>query len=237
MLGFEEVAKRALALILCAWALARLPDHGAMPTAAMLAAAMAIILVTPQAPRPAKAETYNRLTAIAGLDILGLLLTGLFIAIPVWADAAAHTFRVSSSIDLHPSALVTWPLAAVSGSLLWFAARNAAFWLKLDNDGFTVHRLGHGARRVEWQQVKSAAPTRQGLPVWLRKLVPALVASGHYSAGGSIMLARDSTGIRLELSDGSLIDIGEQGFERPMRMLKRALTANGYLPTRGKKHP
>jgi hypothetical protein len=65
----------------------------------------------------------------------------------------------------------------------------------------------------------------------LRNLAPFLAAGGHFSAAGALMLARDSTGIRLILAEGRSIVIEEDAFGKPLRRLVQVLKRRGVVMT------
>lgn len=221
----REVARRAVPLILLCAGLAALPTAGAVAGATFIAAAIAVYLGLPRAHRPASALIYDSIPAVYGPDVLGFLLTGTFFALPFWARMG-EAYLWDDFILVHPSALLTWPLALIALAILWFSAHYAAFWLVIEKDGLLINRL-EGARFVAFSSIGEIRPFRRGLPKWVRRLVPFLVAAGKYGPAGAVLLARDSVGITLALDDGTKISIPQEGFEKPLRRLLAVLHGKG----------
>lgn len=89
----------------------------------------------------------------------------------------------------------------------------------------TLIRL-QGESELRWTDIIGWKRWRRGLPVVLRKLA-VLLPPGP---AGSIMLARDSTGLELHLSDGRIFRLPHEGFEHGERHVLQALKAHGVRP-------
>ncbi|MCC0028522.1 MAG: hypothetical protein H6889_16370 [Brucellaceae bacterium] len=226
----RELLRRIVALVFICAGLAILPLRGAGTASALVALGVAIHAFVPRAARPAQARVYDRIPSVHGPDILGYLLTGFFFALPFWARMGEEYLWVDFGLLVHPSALLTWPLALISISILWFSAHYAAFWMLVEADGLQVNRL-EGHRTIPFTDIARVSPFRRGLPKWIRRLTPALVAAGKFGPAGAILLARDTVGITLTLRDGSQIPIASEAFEKPMRSLLKALGKNGIAIT------
>jgi len=218
--GAIEYLRRVVTLILFVTGLV----HIQRPVAAGLyfACTLAFYLFLPAAKRPQSALVHDRLAAIILPDVTGFLLTGVFFAMPFWIAASAGL----PAGRVHPVAIMLWPLAIGSLAILFTSARYASFWLRIDDDGLYVTSAGR-VQFVPYGQIVRAEPYRRGLPRWMRALTPLLAAAGHHAAAGAVILARDSTGIRLRLADGGSIVIRRDAFEKPYRRILRALKAHG----------
>jgi hypothetical protein len=191
----------------------------------LVTVAIIIIWFLPTMPRPQDALAPHRLPAVLGPDLLGHLLTGFFIALPFWAGGDASFSRAG----IHVMAIITWPMAIGGLVLVAVAAGNASRWLRIEDDALEVATAWR-RQRIRYAEIARIDPWRRGLPRWLRVFVPLLVAGGHPTAAGGLMLARDSTGVCLKLTDGRNIVVQNEAFEKPLRRLLHVLKKKG-VPT------
>ncbi len=210
---------RVVVLMLLLIGLAALPNW--IWASPFLIAAIAIYWRAPRPALPDRALSYNWVTAIAGPDWIGFLFGGLLCVLPIWAARADGGAEL-----LHPVAFLVWPIAAILLSLPVIGWRNEAYALVLDAHSFTIH-TGFKPRSIQFDAVTQAKPWRRGLPRWMRYLTPFLIAKGYYGQAGGILLARDSTGIALELTTGPKVVIKADGFETPTRALMKRLQQAG----------
>ncbi|MFP1631638.1 hypothetical protein ACLB6G_07875 [Zhengella sp. ZM62] len=222
----REMARRLIVLALLCAALAILPERGLLAGLMLAGAGLAVYVLMPRAPRPDNAFIYDRMPAVHGPDLVAYLLTGVFFALPFWARMGEEYLWADFGLLVHPSALLSWPLALISVSILWFSAHYAAFWLVIEPDRLQINRL-EGHRAIRFADIARVSPFRRGLPKWMRWITPALIAAGKFGPAGAILLARDTVGITLTLRDGSRISIASEAFESPMRRLIKALGKNG----------
>ena len=157
--------------------------------------------------------------AVLGPDVLGFSLTALFAALPIWIG------RGDATPGLHGSAGMIWIMAAGSAVLLIVGASASCFRLRLGSDGLTLIRL-RGESEFRWPDIIGWKRWRWGLPVALRKLALFLPPG----PAGSILLARDSTGLELHLSDGRIFRLPHEGFEHGEAQVLQALKAHGVRP-------
>ena len=204
---------------------------GDLVVAALLGiAAILIYVLLPRITIPDGAYTYERIPAVIGPDILGFFMTSVFIALPFMASALEGAEWGDLFDEIHPSALLVWPLALISGIILYIAYRYANFWLKIEKDGLRIRTVS-GEKFAAFSQIRQVAPHRRGLPRWMKALTPFLILGGKYGAAGSIMLARDETGIRLEMRDGTSITIAADALEKPFRKIMAALVRHDVAMT------
>jgi hypothetical protein len=176
-------------------------------------------------PRPQDALAPHRLSAVLGPDLLGHLLTGFFIALPFWAGGDAGFSRSG----IHVMAVMTWPMAIGGLVLVAVAAGNASRWVRIEDNALEVATAWR-RQFIRYADIARIAPWRRGLPRWLSVIAPLLAAGGHLTAAGGLMLARDSTGVCLKLTDGRNIVVQNEAFEKPLRRLLYVLKKKG-VPT------
>lgn len=211
--GFREVARRIVVLAVLTAGLVLLFKQPVWIGLLVLLAGLVIYILMPWPKPPAGAHVYARGPAVVGPDIMGFMLTGIFLALPF-------------IIGIAGTMLLFLPVALISGLILYIAAWYGSFYLVIRDDGLVVHTLGR-CRELAFSDIRGAVPYKRGLPDWVRKLVPFLVLSGAYGAAGSIMLARDETGMELQLANGKRQRIPRQGFEKSFKQLALALEAAG----------
>ncbi|GAA0310059.1 hypothetical protein [Rhodovulum strictum] len=187
---------------------------GAVPLVLALAGllgGLCVYLFWPWQPPRGDIHRMARGAAVAGPDLLGLALAAFFVALPVWLGRAEDG-------GLHVSAWLVWPMAAGGAALMAIGWRNGCYGLRILPDGFEFHGP-RGIRIVPRAAVLAQRPWRRGLPGWMRALAPILPPT----AAGAILLARDSTGLTLELDGGARLNVPAEGFEPGLRALQRAL--------------
>lgn len=189
------------------------------------AAAILSYILPPRVKPPEGAYSYERIPAVIGPDILGFFLTSFFIGLPLVARAIEGGHWGDLVEEIHPSAVLVWPMALISVIILVIAYRNANFWLKIEEDGLRVRRSS-GERFAAYSAIRQVDLHRRGLPRWIKALTPFLILSGKYGAAGSIMLARDETGIRLDMRDGTSITIAADALEKAFPKILAALKAH-----------
>ena len=192
-----------------------------------LIAAVAIYWGSPRPAAPDRALGYDRGTAIAGPDWIGFLIGGVLVVLPIWAARSEGWQEL-----VHPAAFLVWPIAAILLSLPVIGWRNEAYALVLDAQSFTIHG-GFKPRTMRYDAIAKAKPWRRGLPRWTRYLTPFLIARGYFGQAGALLLARDSTGVELELKAGPKVVIKADGFETPTRELMKRLQQADIPMARG----
>jgi hypothetical protein len=170
--------------------------------------------------------TYDKMPAVYGPDMLGLMMTSIFLALPFWVGLGEEYMWQDALIPVHPSALLSWPLALITALILVVAARYGSFWLTLETEGLHLHSLRQD-RFIAYSKITRVTSFRRGLPRWLKCLTPLLILSGRYTAAGAVLLARDTTGFSLCLADGSIISIDESAFASSARKILKTLKKNG----------
>ncbi|MFP1632824.1 zinc-ribbon domain-containing protein [Zhengella sp. ZM62] len=193
-------------------------------------AAVLFYLLPPRIRPPQGAYAYERIPAVIGPDILGFFLTSAFIGLPLVARAIEGGHWDDLLEEIHPSAVLVWPMALISLVILVIAYRNASFWLRIEQDGLRVRRSS-GERFAAYSAIRQVDLHRRGLPRWIKALTPFLILGGKYGAAGSIMLARDETGIRLDMRDGTSITIAADALEKALLKVLAALKAHGVEMT------
>lgn len=219
--GLTEHARRfvVMALLVAGGSLIGTP----LAAAVALCAALAVYLL-PAVRLPPGARTFSRMTAVIMPDVVGFLLTGFLILLPIWM-AREDPGRWGLA---HPAVWLTGPVAAISALILVHSANKAAYHLLIDATGMTVVSAW-STRRVEFSDVIGVEPYRRGLPRWMVGLQPLLVSLGAFTAAGSLRLARDTTGIRVHVAGQRPILIEREGFERPFADIRKVL-ANQASP-------
>jgi hypothetical protein len=222
----REILRRMLVLFLSTLSLIAIAWWSWMAAAALLVAAIAVYGILPRIEAPAGAMTFERIPAVYGPDFLGFFMTSVFIALPFWARAGDGELWAGMGPFVHPSALLVWPLAAISSSILYFSARYAAFWARIDKEGITVHTLWDH-KFIRFDSIECVGPYRQGLPKFMRWLTPFLILGGRYGAAGAILLARDSTGVSLQIRNGNSVVLLSDAFEHHLKKILAAFRTRG----------
>lgn len=223
MSGIIELLRRAVTVALATAAFIWIPRSGLAALLLALAALAAYALV-PRRARPEGAFIYERMPSVVMPDLLGVLLTAFFVALPFWAGGPDD----GGFGPIHPMAFLLWPMALFGLAILVIAARYAVYWLAIAPDGLRLNDLS-GEQFVPFSDIALVEPYRRGLPGWMRALVPLLIASGRFTQAGAIMVARDSSGVRLRLADGSAPVILRESFEKPYAKVLAALEAH-HIP-------
>ncbi len=190
--------------------------------AVLMATAVLAYFFIPSRPPPPGALEYERTPAVLGPDLLGFFVTSLLIALPFWARMGEPYLWDDFGVLVHPAAILSWPVALLFSFILVTAARHACFWILIRPDGLDVGTSDQ-TRFVGFDQIKTVRPYRGGLPEWLKWLAPVLAVTGRYTAAGALLTARDTTGLSLDLKDGSTLTISEDAFEKPFARILAAL--------------
>lgn len=223
--GWAENARRWLALLFVSAGLATFGRTGIWAGIGLIVLGLVIYVVFP-APKPGKdALRYARGPAVIGPDLLGLALTGFFLALPVWIALGEARYGEAASL-VHGAAWLVWPMAAGSASLLVVGVKYASFRLVIEDDGLRL-TTARTRRFIPYDAITSVAPWKRGLPKFVRGLVPLLLAMGRPGPAGAIMLARDTTGIELKLTDGKPVRITADAFEKNTKRLLKVLRERG----------
>lgn len=218
---------RAVCLACLLAGLVAWPRLGGLWGAALIAMAVGLYAV---GRRQASGDfVYAKSAAIVIPDWLGLVLSAVFLAVPIWA---APDWPGGAS--LHPSVWLMWPMALVGLSILYIGWRSESFALTLSADTLEISR-GFRRIRLPYAAIISARPWRRDLPRWMRALVPLLVIAGRPGPAGAVMLARVSKGIALQISDQSRWVIETDGLTPGASRLIRDLKAHG-VTFRGDRH-
>ena len=212
--GFLELLMRLIVMVLFAAALACAVRANGWAGGGLALAGLAVYIWFPRSSAPKGALRYARGPAVIGPDLIGFMLTTIFLALPFLIGIPATAWMFA-------------PVALISMLLLVLSAWYASFYLVPGPDHIELHTLRR-FRRVSPGDITRVLPYKRGLPGWIRKLVPFLVMSGAYGAAGSVMLARDETGMELRFADGSRQKIPAQGFETHFKTLARYLKEAGH---------
>lgn len=218
-----EALRRVAILVLTTTALISTARFGILAGAVGAAAALAAYILIPREQLPPDALVFDRMPAVIGPDILGLFLGSVFLALPVWASI----FEGESWTSIHPSAVLSWPMSLGGIAILVIAGVHAAYWVRIEPDGLHIANY-RSEQRLAFADVRHDEPHRRGLPRAVRWLTPLLVATGRYTQAGAILLARDTTGMRLVTDDpAQSVIITQEGFETPFRKIVGALRKAG----------
>jgi hypothetical protein len=221
--GVTETARRVATLLLSTAALVLGVRFGLGAALILAAAAGAAYVLIPREIQPEGALVFERMPAVIGPDILGFLLGAFFLGLPL----AAAVFEGDPLGTIHPSALLAWPMAIFGLAILAIAATHASYRVVIEAEGLRIADPW-GERLLPFTAITRVEPYRRGLPAFVRRLVPLLVATGRYTQAGAVMLARDSTGIRLVCDDAARSEVvTAEGFERPFRRIVAALEKHG----------
>lgn len=226
--GWMEAVRRLVTLCLFCVAAAGLPVFTSQLFWGLLVAGVIFYFVWPKLKRDEAARSYDKGPAIIIPDFLAIALVSLFFAMPFWAAA-------SSSLQtdlLHPSAYLLWPMAILCLSILaigWWYACSA---ITLEKSVVLVETPTR-IRPVPYDEIIIVKPWKRGLPRWLVAMAPIFVSFGHYSLAGGLLIARDSSGIELEMKDGSSQVIHSDGLEKPVADLLARLEEHDIAMARG----
>lgn len=218
-----EAARRMVTLLLTTTGGILGFRYGAMAAAIILAIALAVYVLIPREVPPAGALLAERMPAIVGPDILGFMLGSIFLGMPF----AAAVFQGDPLGTIHPSAVLVWPMAVFAFMVLAVATRFASYWVVIERDGLRIADV-KGERQIAFAAIEQVEPYRQGLPKVLRWLTPLLVLTGRFTQAGAILLARDTTGIRLVVKGpAQSVVIVEEGFQAPFKRIVGVLKTHG----------
>ncbi len=183
----------------------------------LLVASVLIYVYLPAVAAPMQALRYDAGKSQIGPDWLGFILSGLSIAFPIWAAIDEPGWGT-----IHPSAVMLWPMALILCSFWVIGALHAAYWIIIEPEVLVISSA-FSRREVPFSTVKSVRRYRRGLPKWISFLVPLMIASGKTTAAGSVLLARDRTGMELELKDKRRISIADSGYDEEIIEILKAL--------------
>ncbi len=214
--GASQLLRRVLAALLFIAAAVSIGIAPPVWVGALIIAGGLIYGVWPKPKTMAGDLMLRRGPAVIGPDMLGFSLTALFAALPIWIG------RGEATMSIHGSASMIWIMAAGSAVLLLVGASASCFRLRLGSDGVMLMRL-RGERELRWPDIIGWTRWRRGLPGILRRLTLFLPTG----PAGAVLLARDSTGLALHLSDGRVFRLPHEGFEHGEAQLLQALKAHG----------
>lgn len=223
--GWAETARRLLSLMLVSAGLATFGRLTIWAGIGLIAAALIVYAFFPAPPVEKEAMRYDRGPAVIGPDLLGLVMTGLFLALPVWIAHGEGTYGEEAPI-LHGTAWLVWPMALLSALILAVGGQHASFRLVVEDDGIRL-TTARSRRSIPYDSIASVSPWRRGLPKFIKGLVPVLLMMGKPGPAGAVMLARDSTGVELKLTDGTSIRISADAFEKNTSRLLKVLKEKG----------
>lgn len=224
--GMVELFRRFLCLLLLTLGLIALGYWGGITAGMLFGGALCVYVVIPRPRPPPSAMIYEKMPAVYGPDMLGLMMTSIFLALPFWVGKGEEYLWQDAAIPIHPSALLSWPLAIVSALILIVAASYSSFWITIEMHGLHIHSLRQD-RFVAYSQITRVAPFRRGLPGWLKWLTPLFILTGRHTVAGAVLLARDTTGFSLFVADGSVISIDESAFASSAGKIMKTLKKKG----------
>ncbi len=211
--GYTEAARRGITLVFLTAGPVQFWHSRSAAGWGCLAAALVTYIFLPRIKKPENALCYSLGAAVIGPDFLGFMLTAFFTVLPFF-------------IGIPGTFIMFLPMALVSSLILFFSTWYACFWLLTEPDALVIS-TPMKERRIPFKHIKRVASYRRGLPGWMKKLAPFLAMAGHFTAAGSIMVARDETGIEVFFDDGSSQRIPEAGFEKPYKKLLATLSGHG----------
>ena len=197
---------------------------GDWPWIAILATGALAILVYvrfPREPRPENALSYDVAASQTVPDWMGFILSGLFIALPIWGARAEPVWGA-----IHPSAFVVWPMAVFSTAFWLIGAVYAPHWIRIEAKGLRIHSA-FANRSIAYSDIRRVRPYKRNLPQWLLALAPVFAAAGQFSLAGALMLSRPRRGMTLELTDGRRIAIASDGFAEGYQQIREVLADHG----------
>ncbi|WP_146347337.1 hypothetical protein [Falsiphaeobacter marinintestinus] len=174
---------------------------------ALGALSVAVYVYLPAVQAPKNALRYDAGATQVGPDWIGFVLSSLFFVFPIWAAMSEPHWGT-----IHPSSVVLWPMGLVSSSLWVIGALHASYWILVKTKEYVISSA-FSQRNVAFDTIKSVRRYKRGLPKWLYVFVPFMIAKGQYGGAGSLLLARDRTGMELELKDGRRISISDSGYD------------------------
>jgi hypothetical protein len=220
--GVLECSRRTVTLVLVTLGLISPGYWDVVFAGVFLGAAVLFYIFFPRIRPPAKALFYEHIPAVIGPDLLGFILTSVFIALPFWVGAGNDGYLYEDFILVHPAAVLAWPMALISSYMLVVAARYASYWIKIEAKGLMIHSI-RAVKLIAFEQMTEVTPYRKGLPKWMGFLTPLLILSGKYTAAGAVVLARDTTGMTINLQAGSPVNIPMDSFEKASKKILKEL--------------
>lgn len=200
------------------WMLFPTRDYAWLP----LVLGLAAYLFIPQRKKPEGAYTYSRFSAQILVDVLGLLFTGFFFALPllIIPNNAGIWDVFSFDGGWGVLTLIFWvPLAGCGLAMLGIAARYASTWLHFGPD--TLTKAGpRGVKSFAYADMQYAEPYQRKAPRWLVWGLMFLGA-GNPTAMGQAMLIQSNVefGYEIRLND-----------KRAVRVMFNSLAGADELP-------
>lgn len=197
----------------------------------VLLAAIALYVLLPRWKRGPSTASYHRVRAVVLPDVLGLLMTGLFLALPMFVVPASSPGGSLFSGDWVALTAISWAMAGFGLALFWAAAWYAA--LRYEVLGDAVRRVTlFEDRTIPLESIAAVEPVTLRAPRGLVRLGLLLGLFRPALLGQALLLAgRTDEALEIVLRDGSRVRLLLTALENagPLRKaLERA--TGGPLP-------
>lgn len=162
---------------------------------------LALYIILPWGRREPDVLAYARWRVILGDLAAGLLMFGLFFALP-FAIIGGTVETVTTHLLF---ALGFWLIAALGLVAVYWTTWSAAYRLAIRTEGLAISALS-GSRAISYDAIRTVQPVRIRPPKWLIALmwVAALLGRRPGGVGQALILgASESNGLRLDLADGT----------------------------------
>jgi hypothetical protein len=231
--GIIELARRAVCLALLVAAV--LTTFGDMRDPAWISglgvalAGIAIYVLVPRPRIPPGALHHERMPAVVMPDVVGFLLAGTFIALPLVVMAS------DPAMDGKSWLLVLWVLAPFGLLILWIAANHACTWVRLRTDGIEIAT----ARRIvgmPFADIARISTRVRTLPAWVGAALA--LFGGLRGLGIALLHARRArTSIVFERHNGESVELPVDAFPELDRLARTVARAGVPLDGRALAHP
>ncbi|SDY50544.1 hypothetical protein [Tindallia californiensis] len=141
------------------------------------------------------------------LDIIGVALFTMFFALPLFITGGS----VQSLALMMPLVIVFWGMAILCSSLMYIAAWNASFSMKVKEDQLMITNY-RGGYRISYQDINFIQPADKRYPGWF-KWVMFFAMLGSKGSMASVMTSHwinstgvQSQGLRIHMKNGERID-------------------------------
>ncbi len=186
---------------------------------------IAAYLAIPRLKRLPDAIMFGRASAIYVPDFLGVILTGMFFALPL---LIAPDFSKVTTPEIFTESygflIFFWPFSIGCMYIFWYTARYASFQIVLTDQA--IRWVTHGRdEAIHWDDIASVEPIEHRMPTWLRVLAILTIFVNVRAAIPANQINRyHRQGIIITRRDGWQLKLWRDmpGFERIAQSLDQA---------------
>lgn len=188
---------------------------------------MLFYILIPWYRRKENEATYSRLRSVIGPDITGMLLAGVFMALPLFiiTQIYSHPRPFSTAGGQFWFCLVFWFMAGVGAVSFFISVWYEGLRFIITSAGIIKSSL-KGPTEFTFDQMIEAEPIQMSLPRWLRAIAWLVVVFNWHLAGPLLLSAYTMNhGLQVPCRDGRTLKIWAVhliGYERICQAIKEA---------------